>query len=275
MQRPLQTHHLLLSSTKPVLELMLPPTLLQKRDSSHKTSWKVWVSKVVLPSFIPNISQANNTFMWNGVRHYLWPGRSSAQDLCYQISSTGLTARWSHVDNKFVFQAAGLLDLTAPDSCADVLGFPRAQVAVTPGTSSPQVPQLGLLDYVVVGSSLASNTHVYNDGMGLAPNTHVLCTLPVTEAAILPYEDLAGDRAVYYQSSIIDAIRISMLDASLQAIPALQKPWHCTVTIAEVTDVFEDQLGQLNRSTAELLDLKKLNTVLKNVGSSQAADAGS
>lgn len=261
MQRPLQTHHLLISSAQPVVELSLPPTLLQKH--SQKSSWKVWVSKVIMPSHVPNVSSANNTFVWNGVQYYLWPGKATAQDLCYQFTSTGMVARWSHVDNRFVFQAQGELDLTAANSCAEILGLPRAKLPINGGSGSTVPPRLGLLDYVVVHSSLASNTHVWADG-ALQTNTQVLCTLPVNDAYTTPYEDLAGDRAVFYHSSLIDTIRLRVTDSTFTNIPTCQEPWHCTISIAEVTDAFEDQLGQLNKNTAELLDLKKISTILKN-----------
>jgi hypothetical protein len=263
MQRPLQTHHLLISSSGAQVDLRLPPMLLHKVDSSHRTSWKVWISKLVMPSFIPNISAANNTFKWKGIQYYLWPGKSTAQDICYQMSSVGCVTKWSHVDNRFIFQSTGQLDVSALNSCADLIGLPRSSMNVVPGSSSVRAPRLGLLDYVVVHSSLSSNTHVWRDGV-LKTNTQGLCTLPVNDEVTYPYEDLSGDRAVYYHSSLIDNIRVWITDAELGLIPTCHEPWHCTVTIAEVADVFEDQLSLLNKNTAELLDLKKINTLLKH-----------
>lgn len=263
MQRPLQTHNLIISSRQASVTLRLPPTLLHKIDSSHHTSWKVWINKVVMPSYVPNIFSTNNAFVWNGVKYALWPGKASAMDITYQLSSVGCVTKWSHVDNRFIFQCTGDLDLSGASSCATILGLERKRHALTPDTGSTCVPELGLLDYVVVSSSLANNTHMWSDG-DLKTNTNVLCTMQVNDGVTFPYEDAAGDRAVYYHSSLIDAISVEVTSADLVRIPELTEPWHCSVTIAEVTDVLEAQLSTLNKSTAELLDLKKMNTILKH-----------
>ena len=228
----LQTHNLLISSTSATAQVHLPPSLLYKQDVTNRSCWKVWVSKLVMPRFIPNIDSSNRSFSWNGVI-YLWPGMSSARDICYQLSSAGCLTKWSHVNNRFVFQCSGVLDLSAPNSCAGLLGMARKAHSLSGGMSSGVDPQLGLLDYVVVSSSLASKTHVWRDGK-LWTDTQVLCTLPVNESASGPYEDASGARSVCYDSSLINGITIKITDSQFTPIHDCVDPWHCTVTLAEI-----------------------------------------
>jgi hypothetical protein len=191
-------------------------------------------------------------------------------DISYQLSSVGCVTKWSHVDNRSILKCTGELDLSVDASCAAIIGLERKRHALVPGMGSSRFPELGLLDYVVVSSSLANNTHMWSNGV-LKTNTNVLCTMQVNDTGVaFPYEDAAGDRAVYYHSSLIDAITVEVTSADLVRIPELSDPWHCSVTIAEVTDVLEEQLSTLNKSTAELLYLKKMNAILKHGAQQQA-----
>jgi hypothetical protein len=164
MSAVLHTHNLLISSSSASAQVYLPPTLLHKLDVTSRSRWKVWVSKLVMPRFIPNVDAHNRAFTWNGVIYYLWSGMSAARNICYQLSCAGLLTKWSHVNNRFVFQCSGTLDLSAPNSCAELLGMERKVYKLSGGMSSVRDPQLGLLEYVEVSSSLASKTHVWRDG---------------------------------------------------------------------------------------------------------------
>jgi hypothetical protein len=239
----LQTHHLLVS-----LRIAIPPALLHRVDGSHVSHWMIWVQQFTMPAYVPNVDQTNNSLKWNGVEYRIHAGRGNGQDIAWQLGSVGLTTKWSYVDQRFVFQTTGTLDLTAADSIADLLGLEHAvHQFITPGNMSTKAPDLHFLDYVLVNCSLAMHTHIWNEGT-FTPNTPVLCMLPVNVANNSPavFEDSDGCGAIYYTTNVLDAFWNAITDTAFNTVPSLLTPWKARIVIKEViTDDLPKNIARL------------------------------
>ena len=243
----LQTHHLLVSSREPSARITVPPSLLHRVDGSHASRWMIWVQQFTMPAYVPNVDQNNNSFKWNGTEYRIHAGRGNGQDIAWQLGSVGLTTKWSYVDQRFVFQTVGQLDLTSPDSIADLLGLDRKVHNLSPGNMSTKAPDLHFLDYVLVNYSLATHTHIWNEGT-FSPNTPVLCMLPVNVSNNTPgvYEDSDGCGAIYYTTNVLDTFWIAVTDTSFNMVPSLLTPWKARIVIKEViTDDLPINIGRL------------------------------